>query len=128
MTAILDASAVIALLEGESGAEIVSVALPGAKIGAVNLAEIVGIYSQRGVSDRHVAAMLAPLKLDIVAADADLARRAGQLRAPTAGAGLSLGDRFCLALTEREKATALTADRQWLAVADTIGIKIELIR
>jgi ribonuclease VapC len=128
MTFILDASAIIALLEGEPGAEVVAAKMTDAKICAVNIAEVVSIYSQRGVGDRQITAMLAPLNLDTVSADADLAHRAGRLRLPTAAAGLSLGDRFCLALAERDGATALTADRQWLEIVDQTGVMVELIR
>ena len=44
------------------------------------------------------------------------------------GSGLSLGDRFCLALAKRLDCPALTADRAWLPVADDAGVRIELIR
>jgi PIN domain nuclease of toxin-antitoxin system len=50
------------------------------------------------------------------------------LRAATAEAGLSLGDRFCLALALREGLPAWTADRQWRTVAEAIGVEIVLIR
>jgi ribonuclease VapC len=128
MTYILDASAIIALLEGERGADVVAAKMSRAKISAVNVAEVVSIYSHRGVNDAQIIAMLAPLRLDIVAADAALGYRAGLLRTATVTSGLSLGDRFCLALAEREGATALTADRQWLDVVDQTGVSVELIR
>ena len=53
---------------------------------------------------------------------------AGRMRAVTAKAGLSLGDRFCLAQAKPEDLTAWTADTAWTAIADVTGIKIFSIR
>ncbi len=61
-------------------------------------------------------------------ADVDTAKLAGHLRAATVGAGLSLGDRFCLALALREGLPAWTADRQWGVVAEAVGATIVVIR
>lgn len=43
-------------------------------------------------------------------------------------AGLSLGDRFCLALARRDGLPALTADKQWHTVADAAGVAVTVIR
>ncbi len=59
---------------------------------------------------------------------ADLAWEAGSLRAPTASAGLSLGDRFCLALAKRLGAAAYTADKAWRDVAAEVETKVVSIR
>ncbi len=128
MSVILDASALLALLKDETGAAKVASVIEKARISAVNLAEVVSFYIHLGMPADKVDEMLAPLPLDIVPADAELARRAGQMRAETAEAGLSLGDRFCLALAARAQATALTADRRWLTVAQRLGVSVELIR
>lgn len=72
--------------------------------------------------------MLDPLPLTIVAADHELARAAGRLRTVTASAGLSLGDRFCLALAAKEGLPALTADRAWARIADAVGVEVVTIR
>ena len=53
---------------------------------------------------------------------------AGRLRAVTAEAGLSLGDRFCLALARRDGLPALTADKQWSTVADAADVTVSVIR
>ena len=125
---ILDASALIALLRDEPGADHVAEALDGARISAVNYAEVISHFIFNDMPVPKVKAMLRPLPIEIISADADLARRAGALRAATASAGLSLGDRFCLALAAREQLPALTADRQWLAVAAATGVDIIVIR
>jgi ribonuclease VapC len=72
--------------------------------------------------------MLHPLPVAIVEADQGLATIAGRLRAVTAEAGLSLGDRFCLALALRDGLPALTADKTWRTIADAAGVKISVIR
>ena len=76
----------------------------------------------------QVDAMLRPLPMAIVEADQALATIAGRLRAATAEAGLSLGDRFCLALARRDGLPALTADKQWRTVADAAGVAVSVIR
>jgi PIN domain nuclease of toxin-antitoxin system len=60
--------------------------------------------------------------------DLTAALAAGHLRPATRGAGLSLGDRSCLALARTLGLPALTADRSWLGVADAVGVRVEMIR
>jgi PIN domain nuclease of toxin-antitoxin system len=125
---ILDASALIALLKAEPGAEMVAAAIGDARMSTVNLAEVVSHFAHLGMPAAAIDAMLGPLPVVLVPADAALARTAGQLRALTASAGLSLGDRFCLALARLEGRPAWTADRAWLDVADAVGVEVRLIR
>ena len=124
MVAVVDASAVLAVYFDEAGAEQVRMALPGALFSAVNYTEVIGKCLEHGetVSLRKLAAM----GVEIVAHDAGLARRAGELRPVTKRLGLSLADRACLALAEREHVPVLTADRKWAKV--DLGIEIHLIR
>jgi ribonuclease VapC len=60
----------------------------------------------------------------VVAHDAQLARRAGELRPLTKRLGMSLADRACLALAERERLPALTADRSWKSLAFDIDVRL----
>lgn len=76
----------------------------------------------------QIDAMLRPLPIMVVDADQGLATIAGRLRAMTADAELSLGDRFCLALARRDGLPALTADKQWRTIADAVGVKVLVIR
>ena len=64
----------------------------------------------------------------MVDADVELAWMAGRLRKATAEAGLSLGDRFCLALAAREGLPAWTADRQWRSISNRIDVEVVVIR
>jgi PIN domain nuclease of toxin-antitoxin system len=100
--------------------------LPGALVSAVNYAEVMSKLLDGG-ADRHKAREhVLVLGIRVVDFDADLADRAGELRPLTRHLGLSLADRACLALAERENAIAFTGDRKWLgAVA---GIEIQIIR
>lgn len=125
---VLDASAVLALLLGEPGAKRVATALDDARIGAVNLAEIVSYYAKLGVARSDIEAMLRPLPVRVVPIDAELSYAAGMLRTLTLERGLSLGDRYCLALAKRDSVPALTAERRWPEIADAAGVEVELIR
>lgn len=125
---VLDASALLALLKEEPGAAKVAKMLGGARMSTVNLAEVVSHFIHAGMPADEVDLMLGPLPLKIVDADTELARVAGRLRAVTAEAGLSLGDRFCIALASRDGLPAWTADRQWQTVSDAVGVKVVIIR
>src|SRR5687768_7520836 len=113
MTTVLDASAVLAVLLGERGAEQVEAVLDDAVIGAVNLAEVAAALVRNGNSAHQARALIAALGCAAIAADEELALEAGFLRSVTDRAGLSLGDRFCLALGRRLNCAVLTADRNW---------------
>lgn len=123
---VLDASAVLALVHGEPGAERVLAVLDRAAISAVNLAEVVSRLAERGRPAAAIRRQLTRLPLDVAPVDEDLGYEAGFLRPATRPFGLSLGDRICLALAARLGATALTADRAWTRV-DT-EVRIELLR
>lgn len=125
---ILDASALLALLRGEAGGKKVEDVLGDACMSVVNMAEVASHYSKLGMPDDVVTSMLRPLPIRLIDADAGLCWDAGRLRGLTVEAGLSLGDRFCLALARREKLPAWTADRTWRDIADAVGVKVVAIR
>lgn len=127
-TAVLDASAVLALLNGERGASKVAGVIADAAVGVFNQAEVISHFVHLGAPEAEVRTMLGALPYALVAADEALAWQAGLLRAATAPAGLSLGDRFCLALARQLKAPAYTADKAWREVAVDTGVKVVLIR
>ena len=126
MTVVLDTSALLALLWGEPGDERVAAVLSGAKMSTVNLAELVAKLVDRGATDGEAIKVVDKLAVETVAFDAAQAIVAGLLRRETRGFGLSVGDRACLALAQREGATALTTDRAWRQ--PDLGVAIEVIR
>lgn len=126
--AVLDASAIIALLKGERGASKVAGVVAGATVGVFNQAEVVSHYVHLGAPESEVRTMLGALPYTVAPADEALGWDAGVLRALTANAGLSLGDRFCLALARRLGAPAYTADRAWKEIGDAAGVKVVAIR
>ena len=123
---ILDASALLALMLGESGADAVDAILPNARISAVNLSEVVAKLQERAVPDDVIVDSLKELDLDVIPFDQPQAMRAGLLRQATRAAGLSLGDRACLASAATTGATAITTDRVWGDL--DLGVSIEVAR
>ena len=125
--AVLDASAVLALLGAEPGAEVVGDAVvAGAAISAVNLSETVAKLADAGVPQAAVHQVLDALALEIVDFTAELAYAAGHLRRSTRSAGLALGDRACLALGQQVGLPVLTSDRRWSDVS--LGVEVRQIR
>jgi ribonuclease VapC len=127
-SAVLDASAIIALLKGERGATKVSGVVADAVVGVFNQAEVVSHFVHLGAPVEEIREMLGALPYTVVAADEALAWDAGALRSVTSSAGLSLGDRFCLALAKRMDLPAYTADRAWKDIEAEAGVKILVIR
>ena len=123
---VLDASALLAVMLEERGAEKVRQLLPGAIVGAVNLAEVVAKLQERGAPDENIDRNIARLDLPVIPFDAAQAMTTGKLRAPTRSAGLSLGDRACLALAIARGAPAVTTDRGWAAL--DIGAEVIVAR
>lgn len=128
MSVVLDASALIAMIKGERGAAKVAGAIASARVSSVNYAEVVSHFIHAGMPEREVDAMLDTLPMTVVPADRGLAQLAGRLRGVTANAGLSLGDRFCLALARRDGLPAWTSDLDWKKVADAVQVKVVAIR
>lgn len=125
---VLDASAILALLKGERGASKVTAVIADASVCAINQAEVVSHFVHLGAPLEEVRAMLGALPYTVVPADDALAWEAGSLRAATASAGLSLGDRFCLALAKRLGVAAYTADKAWRDIAADVAAKVVIIR
>lgn len=127
MTAVvLDASAVLAILQDEPGSEAVIPLLMDARLCAVNYSEVVSKLIDRNVEIDEALAVLDKLGISIIEFDADLAVRAGVLRTATKSKGISLADRACLALAERDGLPAVTGDRRWASL--DLPVKVTLFR
>jgi len=126
--AVLDASALLAMLLDEPGGDRVARMAADATISVVNLSEAADYYARQGMPRDVLVRMFADLPVAVATADAELAIDAAMLRPLTNKAGLSLGDRFCLALARRLGCEAVTADHAWLTIAEEAGVRIALIR
>jgi len=125
---VLDASAILAILNAEPGQDEAIAALPDALVSAVNLSEVVAKLSDRGVPVHEAFGWSIRLGFTVVPFDAALAQAAGALRSLTRAVGLSLADRSCLALGQQKSALVLTTDRAWVGLSDALGIRIRNIR
>jgi ribonuclease VapC len=124
----MDSSVIVAALLHEQGGDQVADFMGEGLISTVNVAEVYAIFTRRGLSPAILATFLGYRGIEIVPLSLAVAETAGRMIALTASAGLSLGDRACLALGLSRQAMILTADRTWLQFAEPLGIEIKIIR
>ena len=124
---IFDASAILALLRNEPGAEVVAPFIGDGLISAVNFQEVLKGLLRRGVPMDACLAMLDALHLDIRAHGRQDAIGAAGLIADTQAFGSGLGDRTCMALAIAEGLPAITVDQDW-ARLEVPGLKVMLAR
>jgi ribonuclease VapC len=127
-TVVIDASAILAAILGEAGGDSVFDLLDEAIVSTVNVAEVYTYAAINELPTEAIDAFFADTGIAIVSFDSVQAVTAGQLASITRKAGLSLGDRSCLALAKLRNAEVLTADRPWQQVASTTGLTITLLR
>ena len=123
---VLDASALLAFLHQEPGADIVEHVLDGSVISTVNWLEVSRKSLEWGRPVGLLRVGFAELGLDIAPFTVEDAETAAEMYQATRSSGLSLGDRACLALARRLGLPALTADRRWIDVQ--AGVRVQLIR
>ena len=127
MNRVVDASALLAILNQERGAEKLTPALLSAAVtSAVNIAEVQGKLVSRGLNSDDAWQATLSIVREVVAFSTEQARIAGDLITKTRGLGLSLGDRACLALAMALKLPVYTADRLWTGLH--VGVRIHSIR
>jgi ribonuclease VapC len=126
-SAVLDASALLALLNQEPGSdEVASLVAAGAAVSAASLSEVIAKLSLFGMAEPLIRDVLDSLALEVVPFDIDLAYRTAMLVGSTRSSGLSIGDRACLALAGQLGLPAVTADRAWTQMDP--GVEIRVIR
>ena len=124
---VLDASALLTILNQEPGAEkLTPELLSGAVMSTVNLAEVHGKLVAKGLPPEDAWEAAVSAIREAVPFTAEQARVVGDLVAQTRPLGLSLGDRACLALGISLKAPVYTADKSWKTVK--VGVRIHVIR
>ena len=122
----LDASALLAVLNSEPGAERVVPLLDGAVMSSVNWSEVLQKASMHGVDTDGLQTDIEGLGVTLVPFTVDDAEGTARLWSHTRSAGLSLGDRTCLALATRESLPAVTTDRSWTTVG--LDVRVHVIR
>jgi ribonuclease VapC len=124
--AVLDASALLALVQGETGAEKVGPMIAYAVMSAVNYCETVQRLRRGGMPLEAVTQVLTSLVAEPVAFDRETAYVAAAIHEKTRGQGISFGDCACLALAMMRSVPAVTADRKWDRF--DVGVKVIQIR
>lgn len=130
--AVLDASALLAVVFGEQGSDRVKQAIRrGSLVGMVNWAEALSRMAEEGEAIQSAIHQLktqmdALGSLTVIPFEEALAVETARLRRPTRHLGLSLADRACLALGRLRRLPVLTTDRAWRSLR--ISVTIEVIR
>jgi PIN domain nuclease of toxin-antitoxin system len=123
---VLDASALLALLNREPGHEEVARVVPDAAISAVNLSEVAAKLAEVSMPEEAIREALEGLALEVHDFGRELAFRTAMLRPSTKSRGLSLADRACLTLGQRLDLPVLTTDRIWEGLE--LEVEVRLIR
>lgn len=116
----------LAILKNEQFDDNVLDVIEGATMSAVNFTEVWSKIYDLGLLDAPRTKIVFSLLSRIEPFTESQARLAADLRPATKHAGLSLGDRACLALALMTRSEVYTADRQWQNV--NVGCDIHLIR
>jgi ribonuclease VapC len=121
--AVLDASALLAWLVQEPGAEVVGELLPRAAISAVNLSEVLYRGRRLGRNVAMLPARLGHLGLRVEPFTTEDALIATDIFARDRRHVLSLADRCCLATATRLGLPAVTDDHAW----STLDLGVEIL-
>jgi ribonuclease VapC len=130
MLHVMDASALLAMMQGEKGGDLVNALIEEHECVAssVNIAEVGARMVDKGLDPAHLKRTLKELDVQTIDFDLEQALLCSGLRASTKSAGLSLGDRACLALTQLMDGCAVTADHAWDEVKEVVGVRVLMIR
>jgi ribonuclease VapC len=130
MIHVLDSSALLAVTQGEKGADFVMDLIESndCVISSVNMAEVAAKMLEFGLPPQELKRAIEQFVVDVIDFNQEQALACAELRPMTKSAGLSLGDRACIGLAKLMDATAVTSDRPWMNIAETVGVKVQLIR
>ena len=130
MIHVLDASALLAVSKGERGADFVMdlINTKDCVISSVNMAEVGARLLDLGLPLHELDRGMTQFSVDIVDFNQEQALASAALRSITKSAGLSLGDRVCIALAQLMQGCVVTSDRAWLDIAEITKIKVLMIR
>ena len=125
MSVVIDASAVLAILLDERGADVAAAASRGALLSAVNAIEVFQRFAREPKGVEAIEGELRMLEIAIVPFDAVQARIAADLKSRV-GKKDSLADRACLALSIHTGRPCVTAEHRWAEL--DVGVDVRLIR
>jgi ribonuclease VapC len=123
---ILDASAILALLNKENGSEIVAGKINDSVVSSVNLSEVVAKLNDYSIPEKDIKKIISKLNLNVVPFDEEMAIKTGLLRSATKHKGLSLGDRACIATGLSLDLIIISTDKVWKQLE--VEAKFEIIR
>lgn len=122
----LDSSALLCWIYDETGAARIEPLLHGAVMSTVNYGETIAKLIERGAPVELAVEEIVDFGINVISFDRAHAERSGLLRATTRHAGLSLGDRACLALALSRGARVVTTDQAWARI--DVGCEVEVVR
>lgn len=121
---ILDASALLALIQEDPGCEDVEKCLPDVIMSSVNVSEVISILLRIKLPINEIQDILSELIIEVKDFSHEQALVAAEIGHLNTNLGLSLGDRACLALAKSSNHPVLTADKIWANINDKIDIRI----
>ena len=122
---VLDASALLALIQEETGAEIIKPLLKFSVMSAVNVTETLSVLQRTNISPEEGLTLITDIVTTIVPFDLEQAEQVAKLHPLVQPQGLSLADRACIALGIRLQIPIYTADRIWDELKlDNIDIRL----
>ena len=120
---VFDASAVLSLLQGETGAEKLRELQPEAVVNAVNTAEVLAKLVNRGMPVKEAQAAFDALHLEMTPFEPALAA----ISARYVRKGVSLGDR-CFLAAARVHGLGWTSDHDLAALVGSLGPPLRFFR
>jgi ribonuclease VapC len=123
---LFDASALLALIKGEPGHDILEDLLASSCISAVNLSEVITVLTRIGISPEEITEIISVIP-EVIDFTQNIALTAGNLSNITKEFGLSLGDRSCIATAIQHNMTVYTTDQIWAKI-NIDGLNIAVAR
>lgn len=130
MMHVMDSSSLLALTRGERGFETVQELIhrEDCVISSVNMAEVGTKLIEYGLPPGELPRIVQQLQIDVIDFNTEQAILSAQMRPLTRAAGLSMGDRACLALTKLVAGIAVTTDQAWQDVRISADVQVLMIR
>ena len=126
--AILDSSALIALLKNEPYFKHLREVLPFSAMSTVNVAEVAKYFVEKhNIAIAVIKNAIESSLYEVIPFDSEQAYISAELITITKRYGLSIGDRACLALAITKKYPVYTADKIW-ANLNIPNLSINIIR